>query len=858
LTDSDLGVEPQTNSSDPFRLEKVAVLLKNPLQIESYADYLTKRIEEGSVSLEKLLRLAVDELEVAITDSNNPVLPSAQLLNDYENLFPHSDQKVRDALVTFISITAAAHLEMTEAFSLLSPDERAFLKHYFSEMIVMDKTVFSEDTTTQVQVPSQAPLKRDEHYLLELSFDLASRIERGKLYHASLTIAAAIDDLVKSKHLLRRAFSPISFQETPKLRGDIIAYEETPFGTIIIGGTGATYYTNITPLLIIDLGGDDEYHNIAPFASSEPITAGSSTIIDFEGNDLYRSDTGFAHGSGRFGFSCLVDLAGDDTYLSHDFSQGCGFFGVGILYDRNGDDRYRSDVMGQGAGAFGVGLLCDLEGNDSYCGNLYNQGLGFVGGLGLLIDGDGNDTFVAGEKYPDFREPDKAFDSFSQGVGLGYRNYGSGGIGVLWDGQGSDRYKSSYFSQGSGYWRAIGLLLDTAGNDSYEARRYSQGAGTHSTVGALIDRAGNDFYTSWGVSQGCGYDYSQGMLLDKRGDDTYRAEWFSQGSSGFSGVGLLVDEQGDDTYLCNGDNSQGSGQYSVQEESGSIGLLLDLRGEDTYSNTGKNNSLWRQGHYGGGIDTFNGVWHNTVAPWMPDAPILKGNGVLSQMRSPMLVSGEPLPELEETMATEDHRKMVVKNLSERGTSIIPQLIGYLAIRDTQLTFTVMDILREMGNNALPALIAILDDPTTDSLITPPILSVLGDMEDEDALRTLFSFLETGNPEERRMAMRGLSRLKGSLPLDAVVRWGDDTNPAVRKYCARALEGNESPAALTVLSGLLADHHFTVRFAAFESLKNTGRSIEPYLLNIRDDDRSYPPYARDLAGDLLELLDTTAQ
>ena len=143
-----------------------------------------------------------------------------------------------------------------------------------------------------------------------------------------------------------------------------------------------------------------------------------------------------------------------------------------------------------------------------------------------------------------------------------------------------------------------------------------------------------------------------------------------------------------------------------------------------------------------------------------------------------------------------------------------------------------------------------------ALLTTFILSVLGDMEDEDALSTFLSFLEAEDPEQRKMAMRGLSRLKGSLPLDEVLRCGDDTNPAVRKYCARALEGNENPAALKVLSGLLADDHFTVRFAAFESLKNTGSSIEPYLLQIRDDARSYPPYARDLAGDLLEALKTT--
>jgi hypothetical protein len=858
LTERDLGVEFQTKDNDFFQLEKVDVLLKHPLQIESYADYLTKRIEDGTVSLEKLLSLAVSELEIDSTEKNNQVLPSAYLKHDYDNLFPLIDKKMRDEIVTFISITARAHLEMNEAFSLLSPRELVFLKHYFSEMILMDKLVFAEGMTPHAHVPSQVSLKRDEHYVLDLSFDLASRIDRAKFYHASLTIAAAVDTLLTKKNLLRDTVSPNSFQENTNLRGDIIAYEETPFGTIIIGGKEATYYNNITPLLIIDLGGDDEYHNIAPFSSAEPIVASSSTIIDFGGNDIYRSDRTFVQGSGNFGFSCLVDYSGNDTYLSHDFSQGCGFFGVGILYDRQGDDRYRSDVMAQGAAAFGVGLLCDLEGNDSYFGNLYNQGLGFVGGLGLLIDADGNDTFAAGEKYPDFREPDRAFDSFSQGFGLGYRNYGSGGIGVLWDAQGNDRYKSSYFSQGSSYWRAIGLLIDSAGSDTYEARRYAQGAGTHSTVGALIDESGNDTYTSWGISQGCGYDYSQGMLFDKNGDDTYRAEWFSQGTSGVAGVGMLIDTYGDDIYLCEPFNSQGSGQYSGKEESGSVGLLLDLQGKDTYSNKGQNNSLWRQGHYGGGIDACNAVWHNTVAHWLPDALILKGKGVLPQKRPPMPASIEPLPELEKPIENEDHRKMVVQQLSERGPSIIPLLLDYLVIEDRQLELMVTEILLKMGRNALPPLLAVLDDPTTMSSLTTSLLAVLGEMEDEAALSPFLSFLNAEDPEHRKMAMRGLSRLKDFLPLDEVLRCADDTNPAVRKYCARALEGNESHAALKVLTRLLADDHFTVRFAASESLSNTGSSIEPYLLQVLDDAQSYPPYARDLARDLLEGLRSTHQ
>ena len=246
----------------------------------------------------------------------------------------------------------------------------------------------------------------------------------------------------------------------------------------------------------------------------------------------------------------------------------------------------------------------------------------------------------------------------------------------------------------------------------------------------------------------------------------------------------------------------------------------------------------------------------TITPWAPDDRILKENSEFPQMRPPMPASSEPLPEIEETIEDEEQRMMVVEKLSGRGPDIIPQLLDYIVIDDRQLELTVTEVLLKMGGNALPALLALLDDPTTDSLITPFILSVLGEMEDEDALSTFLSYLEAEDPEQRKMAMRGLSRLKGSLPLDEVLPCDDDTNPAVRKYCARALEGNENPAALKVLTGLLADDHFTVRFAAFESLKNTGCATESYLREILDDEQIYPPYARDLTGDLLEALKST--
>jgi len=614
LTDRDLNIELSKSHEEPFQLEKVNILLEKPFTIEPYADYLSQSIKQNKLSLEKLLSLAIKELEIDINTKNIQDRSSYDESPQLKSVLTMISSDARDELLKFLSITSSAQTRLNEAFSPLSHKEMEFLENYFSEMILNDKIEMEERS----QPPPQSTSRRKKQYVKENSFYLASKVKRKELYEASLLVAYALDRLLKNADLLKGITVKDRLKEAAGLSGDIILWEDTPLGKIIIGGKGPTYYKNTKALLIIDLGGDDEYHNISSSFDGNSFTPFSSIIIDLEGNDLYVSSKKYSWGSGCFGLSFLVDFAGNDRYLSYDFSQGCGFFGVGILYDKEGDDSYLSDIMGQGAAAFGVGILCDLTGNDSYHGNLLNQGMGFVGGIGVLIEAKGNDSFFSGGKYPDFREPETAFDSFSQGFGFGCRNFGAGGIGVLLDDEGNDYYSSSYFSQGSSYWRAIGLLIDNAGSDNYHARRYTQGAGTHLTVGALIDRSGDDCYTAWGVAQGCGYDFSQGLLLDSEGDDTYSAKWFAQGASGASGVGMLIDQKGNDSYLCGTFNSQGSGQYSLKREEGSIGLLIDLKGEDKYTGKGEDNCLWRQGKYGGGLDVPTSSWNRSISPWSAD------------------------------------------------------------------------------------------------------------------------------------------------------------------------------------------------------------------------------------------------
>ena len=506
--------------------------------------------------------------------------------------------------------------------------------------------------------------------------------------------------------------------------------------------------------------------------------------------------------------------------------------------------------MGQGAGAFGCGLLCDLEGNDSYYGNLYTQGFGFVGGVGLLLDVSGDDCFFVGDTYSDYREPDAAFDSFSQGCGLGDRYFASGGVGVLWDKKGNDSYRSNYFSQGSSYWFALGLLLDGEGDDSYQARRYTQGSGTHFTVGALIDRSGNDIYASWGVSQGCGYDYSQGLLFDGEGNDTYRADWFSQGTSGIAGVGTLIDGSGNDSYNSGSFNSQGSGQYNEEKAEGSIGILLDLKGKDSYTGKGKNDSLWRQGHYGGGIDLRDGTLEDFLPSWSPVTASLIKKTTAPGKKAPVLLKEPPLPELESGFTDEQHRQKVILELSKRGPSIIPQLVDYLALKDRQMTSTVIEVLRLMGPAATPPLREVLEESRLDNTRTAALLNALGGKVDEDSSVIFLSYLKSDDPQLRTLAIRGLCTLEYPGLLDLLLSCTKDESPSVRKYCAHVLKEVNDPAAIRALVSLLDDEHYSVRFTAFEALQKEKDRAIPYLIESATKN-SGTVFGSDLSEDLLE-------
>jgi hypothetical protein len=246
--------------------------------------------------------------------------------------------------------------------------------------------------------------------------------------------------------------------------------------------------------------------------------------------------------------------------------------------------------MVQGAGFLGLGIICEGTGNDLYRAHCYSQGFGYVKGLGLILEVDGEDIYSAGWKYPDFRKPDRAFVSLSQGFAIGMRPWvvgigADGGIGLLIDTSGHDVYQGDYFCQGSSYWYALGILVDRAGSDRYMAGCYSQGAGIHLTLGALIDGSGDDQYTCYeALCQGAAHDWAAGILHDVSGDDLYVGHHLVQGGCGTVSMGILADGSGDDKYIADDvRQSQGAGVWRDIREYGSIGILVDGGGTDSYS-----------------------------------------------------------------------------------------------------------------------------------------------------------------------------------------------------------------------------------------------------------------------------------
>ncbi len=568
MSERDLGFDKDLGKP-LWALKRIRTLLADPLELPKLGDRISAVAQ--SAKLESIWLLAVDLLEC----------PPASALPSPTNIptihIPPLDPVLVSALEDFFHEAGQSDAWLANAFASLSRDDMNYLAASF-----FASTFNAED---------RPDIRQD---ILESGVS-APAVEQVLTEGRALDPEPAATNFLALVHKIDLSMilaAGRNFQEAcEKLRWesaevtawpDKIVSMETPWGAVAIGTPYSDTYTN-SFLLIMDPAGDDLYSG-APAAADGLTRNRLAAVVDLAGNDQYVSDHMLGPGSALFGVSVLLDASHNDIYWMKYTGEGSAIFGAAWFEDISGDDVYRAYGHAQGAAFVGAGILQDDYGTDIYDIGLTGQAFAGMMGFGFLVDRIGNDRYYAGGRETDSDRHGDRFTSLGQGFSIGWRPFAGGGFAALVDLEGNDNYTADIFGQGASYWYSCGMLLDLAGNDSYQVYQYGQGAGIHLSLGLLADTSGDDVYTGHILTQGAGHDYGVGMLADRVGDDTYSAAQHSQGRAMNNSLALLVDSAGADDYFAREpDACQGIGNDGDMREYGSLAILMDLEGKDSYS-----------------------------------------------------------------------------------------------------------------------------------------------------------------------------------------------------------------------------------------------------------------------------------
>ncbi len=526
-----------------FRLNLFRYLHREPLKftpvIDTRLEYLSQK---AKTETNNLIQLAGSWIDIS-TNHTTITYPKTKDKNLHFNFI--------------INTLNQAELLRQKAFAKLSKEDIIYLKNELPKLMARFNKSFYID---------RPKYKKDQKNNIKI-IELTKKVN----FNALLSSANLLMGLTNKKYL--NTLKTIIAKDNKNIELNSNA------GAILLGGFGNNRYQK-SYALIIDYTGNDIYSGASSIANDS-----ISIIIDLAGDDEYQHTRKYSQGSAFFGIGILFENSGDDIYTANNYTQGFSLLGVGQLIDISGNDKYFSRQFSQGTSFWGIAILLDGKGNDNYQANLYAQGLGGVKGFGMLIDNDGDDFYFATGSDESSYGVSGIFKSISQGAGIGFRGYASGGIGLLLDGGGKDIFRAGNFSQGMGYFYGLGIIKNYGKDDDiYIASRYSQGTAAHSAMGILIDDGGNDSYRSLAqVSQSAAWDISLAALWDKSGNDTYIG---SNAFSSHNGFSLFIDENGVDSY-----NHISGGEINDYHGGSSFGIFIDAGGNnDNYPANYKNNA----------------------------------------------------------------------------------------------------------------------------------------------------------------------------------------------------------------------------------------------------------------------------
>jgi HEAT repeat protein len=575
---ADLGFQKRP-LEDPFRLEVVNRALDDPLSVGREAQAWDEAAGGGVP--DDLLRRSYIALDSRLVSDWNKFSGFAESVDEgLESRVGGATESLRRVCL----VVRLAREGVPSSLAAIQEQTEPLLTAMFRSQV--------EKPATADPVPGLAD---DEMLRLGTVLDEAEREEKGGSRReclARLVVRGLQEDVPRLRQACSGPATPWTGRRTSETNRGIVLY-----------GYGDDVHdakADEDAVLVIDLGGNDTWTRGA--SASVPKNRPVSVCIDLAGNDRYAGREDLSFGAALGGIAVQWDCAGDDLYDAGHASLGAGICGVGVLVDEGGDDVYRCRDFGIGAGAFGIGILLDKGGNDLYHADLRGQGFASTRGVGVLADLDGHDVYDAGGAHVHAPLYNDRTQSLSQGFSIGMRPDASGGVGVLIDRRGNDRYAADIYGQGAAYWYGLGVLVDSDGNDTYNLGQYGQGSGIHLAAGILVDRAGSDlYYLKNGVGMGGAHDYSVGMLVDRGGDDYYAGSGGTQGGALTNSVALLFDMAGKDSYAVAGVGGA-QGAATPARGTGGIGLLLDAGGADLYSETTRDGAAWAREWVGAGLD----------------------------------------------------------------------------------------------------------------------------------------------------------------------------------------------------------------------------------------------------------------